>query len=115
MFTPYGSQVSDEEWDKLSEEEKEFETQRAIDWGEGYFEYLMLNNIKPERAISGSEFKKWRTKNKITQQDVAKAVKCNNSTISRWETGGLFLRYPLYLRIFGYYWKNKRRIRNNET
>ena len=49
--------------------------------------------------MSGREFRKWRREREISQQEVAEFVKCNKSTICRWEKGNMNLLPELYEKV----------------
>ena len=53
--------------------------------------------------MTGSEFRIWRRSQEITQQEVASEVKCNISTICRWEKGEINVLPHLYEKIIGFY------------
>ena len=53
--------------------------------------------------MTGSEFRKWRRSQEITQQEIATMVGCNKSTICRWEKNQLILANELYEKIFNYF------------
>lgn len=49
--------------------------------------------------MTGIEFRKWRREREISQQEVAEFVKCNKSTICRWEKGNMNLLPELYEKV----------------
>lgn len=49
--------------------------------------------------MTGIEFRKWRREREISQQEVAEFVKCNKSTICRWEKGNMNLLQELYEKV----------------
>lgn len=49
--------------------------------------------------MTGSEFRKWRRSQEISQQEVADYVGCNKSTICRWEKSQLVLADVLYEKV----------------
>lgn len=56
--------------------------------------------------MTGSEFRKWRRSQEITQQEIATKVGCNKSTICRWEKNQLMLADSLYTQILKIYTDN---------
>ena len=49
--------------------------------------------------MTGIEFRKWRREREISQQEVAEFVKCNKSTICRWEKSIINLLPELYEKV----------------
>lgn len=57
--------------------------------------------------MTGKEFRRWRRSLEISQQEVADYVKCNRSTICRWEKEELNIVSDLYEKIMEFYKENK--------
>lgn len=57
--------------------------------------------------MTGKEFRRWRRSLEISQQVVADYVKCNRSTICRWEKEELNIVSDLYEKIMEFYKENK--------
>ena len=53
--------------------------------------------------MTGSEFRKWRRSQEITQQEIATKVGCNKSTICRWERNQLIIANEVYEKILKFY------------
>lgn len=53
--------------------------------------------------MTGSEFRKWRRSQEITQQEIATKVGCNKSTICRWERNQLIIANEVYEKILKIY------------
>lgn len=53
--------------------------------------------------MTGSEFRKWRRSQEITQQEIATKVGCNKSTICRWERNQLIIANEIYEKILKFY------------
>lgn len=49
--------------------------------------------------MSGNEFRKWRRTNDITQEEVAKIIVVDKSTISRWEHDLISISETLYNKL----------------
>ena len=57
--------------------------------------------------MTGKEFRKWRRSLEISQQVVASFVKCNKSTICRWEKEQMNLYPDLYQKVMDFYETNQ--------
>lgn len=57
--------------------------------------------------MTGSEFRRWRRSQEISQQTVAEFTKCNKSTICRWEQGKIKLLPDLYEMVMEFYKSNQ--------
>ena len=60
-----------------------------------------------KRAMTGSEFRRWRRNQEISQQVVAEFAKCNKSTICRWEQEKIKLLPDLYVKVMEFYQSNQ--------
>ena len=57
--------------------------------------------------MTGSEFRRWRRNQEISQQVVAEFAKCNKSTICRWEQEKIKLLPDLYVKVMEFYQSNQ--------
>ena len=52
--------------------------------------------------MSGKEFRKWRRSQDITQEQVAKSIVADKSTISRWEHDYINISDSLYNKLMDF-------------
>lgn len=57
--------------------------------------------------MTGSEYRRWRRNQEISQQVVAEFAKCNKSTICRWEQEKIKLLPDLYVKVMEFYQSNQ--------
>lgn len=57
--------------------------------------------------MTGSEFRRWRRNQEISQQVVASFANCNKSTICRWEQEKIKLLPDLYKMVMEFYKSNQ--------